>query len=142
MIVVDTTVLVYALGTDAGRAEASSSLLTAVAEGTVQATTTHEVIQEFAYVRARRHGRTDAARHARRYLDLLSPLVPITDVVLRSGLTLFETHERIGSFDAVLAAAAIEAEAEALVTDDRGLLALDVLRCLTPDDPEIQAMLD
>ena len=54
MIVLDTTVLVYALGGEHALREPCQRLVEAVAEGRVEATTTVEVIQEFVRVRARR----------------------------------------------------------------------------------------
>jgi predicted nucleic acid-binding protein len=70
----------------------------------VRATTTVEVIQEFAHVRARRRGRADAAARAREYTALFGPLLrPDGDDLLR-GLEFFAAHERLGAFDAVLAA--------------------------------------
>jgi len=61
MIVVDTTVLVYAVGTDHPLREPCQRLIRAIADGTILATTTIEVVQEFTHVRARRRDRKDAA---------------------------------------------------------------------------------
>ncbi len=47
MIVVDTTLLVYAVGTEHPLRDPSRKLIDAVAAGRVDATTTIEVIQEF-----------------------------------------------------------------------------------------------
>jgi predicted nucleic acid-binding protein len=61
MIVLDTTVLVYAKGTDHPLRVPCRQLIQAVAERQIAATTTIEVIQEFVHMRARRRGREDAA---------------------------------------------------------------------------------
>ncbi|HXF97924.1 MAG TPA: type II toxin-antitoxin system VapC family toxin [Gaiellaceae bacterium] len=119
MIVLDTTVLVYAVGEEHGLRAPARSLVEAIQRGSLQATTTLEAIQEFAHVRARRRGRRDAAALARAYATLLGPLLrPSEDDLLR-GLQLFERHRDLGAFDAVLAAAALAARAEALVSADR-----------------------
>jgi hypothetical protein len=61
---------------------------------------------------------TDAAALARDYVELLSPLLPITAESLGAGLRLFESTERLGAFDAVLAATATASGATALVCAD------------------------
>ena len=88
MIVLDTTVLVYAIGA--------------------------------AHIRARRRDRKDAAEPARDYIELLSPLLIVEETDLREGLRLFEEGTGFGSFDAVLAAAAPAAGAEALASAGTG----------------------
>ncbi len=81
--------------------------------GASVATTTVEVIQEFAHVFARRRDRGDASRLARAWAALLAPLISTTRDDLEQGLTLYERNPRLGAFDAVLAAAALAREAEA-----------------------------
>ena len=66
MIVLDTTVLAYAVGEAHPLRDPCRRLLAAHAEGRIEATTTVEVIQEFAHIRARRRTRPDAVRLARR----------------------------------------------------------------------------
>jgi predicted nucleic acid-binding protein len=119
VIVLDTTVLVYAVGDDHPLRDAARSLLAAAADGTLRATTTPEAIQEFAHVRARRRDRADAAALAGSYTDLLSPLLEVGEADLREGLRLFEHGHALGAFDAVLAAVALRAGATALVSADR-----------------------
>lgn len=63
MIVLDTTVLVYATGSGYPLREPGRRLVDAVANGVLTARTTVEVIQEFMHVRARRVGdRREPAR--------------------------------------------------------------------------------
>ena len=54
MIVLDTTVLVYAKGIDHPLRQPCRKLIDLIADGRIEATTTVEVIQEFVHVRARR----------------------------------------------------------------------------------------
>ena len=61
MIVLDTTVLVYAVGAEHPLRDPSRELVGAIADGVIEATTTIEVVQEFVHVRARRRDRQDAA---------------------------------------------------------------------------------
>lgn len=133
MIVIETTILVYAKGTDHSLRDPCRSLISAVAEGELQATTSVEVIQEFVHVRARRRDRTDATGLGRDYADLLSPLLEVTAEHLRHGLKLFERVDGLGAFDAVLAAASIDAGATALVSADSAFADVPGLRHVFPD---------
>lgn len=124
MIVLDTTVLVYAVGDDHALRDPARALLAAAAEGTVRATTTPEAIQEFTHVRARRRDRRDAASLAASYADLLSPLLEVGEADLREGLRLFERVPSLGAFDAVFAAVALRAGATGFVSADRAFEAV------------------
>lgn len=141
MIVLDTTILVYAKGADHQLRRPCRELLRAIERGAVTATTTAEAIQKFAHVRARRRDRTDAADLARAYVDLLAPLLVIEEEHLRGGLGLYERHPALGSFDAVLAAAAIATGAEAIVSADRAFAAVPGLAHIDPGTPEMEALL-
>ena len=90
MIVVDTTILALAVGTEHELRDAARRLVSAVTSRSLEAATTPEVIQEFAHVRARRYGRADAAQLGRRYSELLSPLLVVESDHLERGLRLFE----------------------------------------------------
>jgi uncharacterized protein len=142
MIVLDTTVLAYAVGTQHTHREPCQRLIRAIADGEILATTTVEVIQEFTHVRARRRDRKDAAELARDYIELLSPLLVVEETDLREGLRLFEETAGIGAFDAVLAAAAHAVGADALVSADRGYSALSRIRHVVPDEDGIGRLLD
>jgi predicted nucleic acid-binding protein len=117
VIVLDTTVLVYAVGGDHPLASRARGLIDAIAAGRLRATTTVEVIQEFTHVRARRRGRSDAAALGRAYGALLAPLLAPEGDALSAGLALFE-ESALGCFDAVLAATALARGADGLVTAD------------------------
>jgi uncharacterized protein len=142
MIVLDTTVLVYAKGAEHPLRAPCRELVEGIAEGAVQATTSVEVIQEFVHVRARRCGRQDAAATGYDYAELLSPLIDVTREDLRRGLALFERNDRLGAFDAVLAAAAIASNASALVSADVAFATLATeLRHVVPDRNGIAGLL-
>lgn len=126
MIVLDTTVLVYAIGADHPLREPCRDLLSAIVNGRLRATTTVEVLQELAHVRARRRDREDAVRCARDYLDVLAPLLVVGEDDLEQGLRLFGRSRRLGSFDCVLAAAAGRANATAIVSADAAFDEADV----------------
>ena len=139
MIVLDTTVLVYAKGADHPLRDPCRRLISLIADGTLAATTTVEVIQEFAHVRARRHGRSDAVALATDYALLLAPLLSITGEDLSGGLALFERVEQLGAFDAVLAAATAR-QATTLVSADRAFVAAPGIVHITPDADGIERL--
>jgi len=140
MIVLDTTVLAYAVGEEHPLRDPCRRLLQAHAEGHLVATTTVEVIQEFAHVRARRQTRSDAVDLARRYSDAFSLLVTTVDDLDR-GLALFEQYPALGAFDAVLAAVALDRRAEALVSADRAFGSVVGLPFVDPATPAIARLL-
>lgn len=142
MIVLDTTVLVYAKGADHPLRGPCRDLMAAIADERVEATTSAEVIQEFVHVRARRRDRRDAAALGADYADLLSPLLMVTREDLRRGLSLFEQFDRLGAFDAVLAASAAAAGASALVSADAAFADLPEPRHLVPDAAGIAELLE
>ncbi|MFA9269184.1 MAG: type II toxin-antitoxin system VapC family toxin [Baekduiaceae bacterium] len=141
MIVLDTTVLVYALGRDHALRDPCRALIEAISDGRIDATTTPEVIQEFAHVRARRTDRRDAARTATDYAELLDPLVTVQRQHLLAGLMLFERHDALGAFDAVLCALALESGADAVVSADRAFAAVPGLHHVVPDADGVAQLL-
>lgn len=135
MIVVDTTVLVYAVGADHPLRDSCRTLVEWAGAGGVRVTTTVEVIQEFTHVRARRRPRQDATRLARHWMELTGPLLQPTAEDLDAGLALFEDVDEIGCFDAVLAATALRSGASALVSADQAFGRVPGLSWLDPADP-------
>jgi predicted nucleic acid-binding protein len=132
VIVLDTTVLVYAVGAEHPLRGPCRSLISMIAEGRVAASTSVEVLREFAHVRARRSGRADAAELASDYARLLAPVLVCDADDLEAGLQLFRSHGRLGAFDAVLAAMAIRRGASGLVSADGGFDAIAGLSWLDP----------
>jgi len=141
VIVLDTTVLVHAVGDDHELRDPARAIVEAVEDGRIQATTTVEAIQEFVHVRARRRDRRDAAGLGRAYCALLSPLLRPSEEDLEAGLRLFERDEALGAFDAVLAASAIAAEADALVSADRSFADIRGLRWVDLGADEVGTLL-
>jgi predicted nucleic acid-binding protein len=139
MIVLDTTVLVYAKGTAHPLRSSCRELVAAIADGRLAATTTVEVIQEFAHVRARRRGRTEAIGLANDYVELFAPLLEVTVEELRAGLALFERTVGLGAFDAVLAAAAIGSTG-VLVSADIAFAGVGGLRHVVPDASGVRSL--
>jgi len=141
MIVLDTTVLLYAKGADHPLRETCRRLIEAIRVGRVRATTTPEVVQEFVHVRARRRDRSEAVGLGHAYAGLLAPLTVVDEQVLRAGLEIFHDIPRLGAFDAVLAAAALAIDAQALVTADVAFSDLGALLAVAPGTPAFDELL-
>ncbi len=77
----------------------------------------------------------------RDYAELLSPLLPVGGEHLERGLALFERNARLGAFDAVLAAAALDVGAAALVSADGAFAGVADLPHVTPDAAGIACLL-
>ncbi len=140
MILLDTTVLSYAVGEEHPLRSPCRRLLAAHAEGLVEATTTVEVVQEFAHVRARRRTRSDAIAVARNYARAFSLLVTDPED-LELGLSLWGEYPALGAFDAVLAAVALNRNAEALVSADKAFGELPQLPWVEVGDRQLEVLL-
>ncbi len=136
MILLDTTVLAYAVGTEHPLRSPCRALVELVRDGAVRATTSVEVVQELAHVRCRRQPRTEAAVRAREYAVGLSPLVRPEQEDLLEGLDPFGSDEGLGAFDAVLAATALR-RGWALVSADRSFSHVHDLFYLVPSGPVV-----
>ncbi|HVX19139.1 MAG TPA: type II toxin-antitoxin system VapC family toxin [Acidimicrobiales bacterium] len=134
MILLDTTMLVYAVGVDHPLRDPARALFARIRDGDVRATTTLEALQEFAHVRARRRSRSDAAALAKAFGVSLSPLLRLEEVDLLEGLELFSSTSALGPFDAVLASAARRRD-WAVASADRAFGDVAGLRALDPSDP-------
>jgi predicted nucleic acid-binding protein len=142
VIVLDTTMLVYAVGDEHPLREPSRRLVDAIAAGRLHATTTTEVIQEFVHVRARRQGRVSAAKTGRSFAELLAPLLVTEPTVVEPALRLFERAQSLGAFDAFLAATAIANDASAFVSADTAFAAVPRLRHVLPGTDEFARLVD
>lgn len=141
MIVVDTTVLVYATGAEHPLRQPCRDVLAAIAAGDVAATTSVEVLQEFVHIRSRRLPRGEAVSQATDLATGLMPLLQPNERDLDRGIReLYVQHPRIGAFGAVLAAAVMNRpHLSALVSADRGFADIRGLVHREPGDPRLYA---
>jgi predicted nucleic acid-binding protein len=107
MLVLDTSVLVYASGVEHPLREPAVRLLRDVVAARVSATTTPEVLQEYAHVRARRRDRDDALAQVERFAGLLAPLTVVTTRDVLEGLRVWSQNQSLRAFDSVVAAVAM-----------------------------------
>lgn len=141
MIFLDTTVLMYAVGTTHTYREPCRELVRQIRDGRLSATTTVEAIQEFAHVFARRRRRADAAAAASDFADLLTPLRLTESDHLRHGLKLWAAQERLGAFDAVLAAVALDTKYRIMVSADRAFAGVPGLDHVLPDADGVASLI-
>ena len=137
MILLDTTVLVSAVGSEHPLRDPCRAVIRAIGDGRLAATTTVEVLQEFAHVRALQRGRDDAAALTERFATLLAPLITIDQDDLLLGLREFRQHEALGAFNAVLTAVVQRREhVSALISADRAFSGIPALVHLDPSAPD------
>ncbi len=140
MILLDTTVLSYAVGAEHPLHAPCRRLLWAHGDGRIEATTTIEVVQEFVHVRARQRSRLDAVTLARQYMVAL-PLLVTHPEDLDLGLALFERYPALGAFDAVLAAVGLNQRVEALASADRAFGEVPNLPWVDPATPNLEHLI-
>ena len=140
MIVLDTTILIYAAGGEHPLHDPCLLLLDRVEAGLLEATTTVEVIQEFAHVRSRRGSRHDAADLGRSFVRLLAPVLSPTASDVVHGLDVFEAQANLGAFDCVLAAVSIRRSAQ-LASADKAFSSVPGLAHVAPGTPQFEELL-
>jgi uncharacterized protein len=141
VIALDTSVLVYSVGDEHPLRGPSRRVVEAIAAGKIRATTTIEVVQEFAHVRASA-ARVQTRPRSRGGLPTFSaPSYRFVSADLDRGLELFQKHERLGAFDSLLAAAALRTRADGLISGDAAFEAVPGLRYLGLGMPELDELL-
>ncbi|MEX2236240.1 MAG: PIN domain-containing protein [Dehalococcoidia bacterium] len=134
MIVLDTSILVYAVGGDDRHRHSCREVVAAIRDRKLAATTTFEVIQEFVHVRSRRRPRSDAVSYGREFVELLQPLIAVDGRSFEIGLNLYESEPASGAFDCMLAAAATVNGCEGLLSADTHFVRVTGLRHYHPID--------
>ncbi|CAN5575730.1 type II toxin-antitoxin system VapC family toxin [soil metagenome] len=140
MILLDTTVLAYAVGEEHALRRPARWLLEAHGSGRIEATTTVEVLQEFLHIRSRRRPHADAVRLTREFAVAFDLQIIIADD-LEVGLDLYLRTPRLGAFDAMLAAVATRRKVRALVSADRAFAGVEGLPWLDLADPNLERSL-
>jgi predicted nucleic acid-binding protein len=130
MILLDTSVLVYAVGEAHKQRTPCQRIVNAIVAGELDASTTPQVIQEFVHVYGRRRGRAEAAARAADWVDLLSPLVDADADGVREALAWFADTD-LDATDAFLAAVTHLGDGTRLVSTDPDFAVLED-RWVTP----------
>lgn len=131
MILIDVTVLAYAVGEPHPLRDGCRRLLEAHGEGSIEVTTTVETLQAFTDLRLHHRPREDATNLTRHLANALRPIVT-TRADLERALTLMDAHPALGPSHAILAAVALGHDAEALVSADPAFAGVAGLRWVEP----------
>lgn len=133
MVFLDTNVFVYAAGAPGVEKDACASLLGRVAAGTVEATTSVEVVQELHHLYRRRGRLADGVRLGQQVLTLIPDALPVqvSDLV-RSGEILL-ARPQLSPRDALHVAVALQHGIATLVSYDADLDAIPEIRRVLPD---------
>jgi hypothetical protein len=128
----DTNIFLYAAGSDHGEKGACVQILRRVAEGTLEATTNTEVIQEILYVLIRRGRRQQAMALARQVLILCPKLLPVTGADMTEAFRLLGKHHGLAVRDAIHAATMIRNGLATVISADSHFDQIPEIRRLAP----------
>jgi predicted nucleic acid-binding protein len=132
-VLIDTAVPLLAVGGEHPLKESCARVLSAVADGALEAVASSEMIQEFVFHRLRRNSDPAAAAAEGRELAELVALAPFDAEVLFESLRLVELGQARGR-DAVHAATALRLGLAAIVTPDPHFDAVPGLTRVDPAD--------
>lgn len=131
---IDTTVFVHVLGTDAKLRDASARVLSAVADRRLDAVVSVESIQELLHVRIRKTGdRREALRLARSVSEAYR-VIGVIESDLPLALELAARNPSIGARDAFILAGALNAGVANVISSDRGFAGVDEISWIDPVD--------
>jgi predicted nucleic acid-binding protein len=140
-VLVDTNVILYAIGGPHAYAEPCRRIVALAGEGSVEMEAPVDLLQEVLHHRARRLGdRRQAAVEARAAASLCR-LHAVEPRDAAHAAELFAGSERLSARDAVFAAIALRHDLETILSADSDFDGLPDLRRLDPADPTTMAAL-
>lgn len=116
---VDTSVIMYASGTEHPLKEPSVAVLEAAASGTAEMKTSVEVVQEILHRFIHLGRRQQGIMLARQVVELFQPLLPVRPRDIRLAIDLLERYPALSSRDALHAAVALNNGISRIVSADR-----------------------
>ena len=128
----DTNVFLYAAGAAHPEKEACVGVLRRVADGSLEATTNSEVVQEILYVLVRRGRRADGVVLARRVASLFPNLLPVTRDDALGACDLLERYPELSVRDAVHAASMLRNGVKRIVSVDSDFDQIREIRRIEP----------
>lgn len=117
-VFLDTNVFLYAIGAQHPLKAASQQVLERVGNGTLEAVTSTEVIQEILYVLGRRGLRETGLKLARHTIELLNPLLSVTQADISLVCDLTDRYPTLPTRDAVHAATMLNNGISDIVSSD------------------------
>ena len=131
---IDTAVIMYAGGKPHPLREPCRQLLGAVADGSLDAVISTEVVQEIYHRFVAIDRRDLGMAMADAALDLFAPVVPLTETMMRRMSGLVEDYAGLSARDLVHVATCLELDIEAIVSPDQGFDAVTGLIRVDPKD--------
>ena len=136
-VFIDTAVIMYAGGAEHPMRAPCQDVLTSVAEGRLEATTSAEVIQEILHrFGAIRRPKVGTAM-AQDVLDLFAPVLPITHAVMRRMPALIEAYPGLAARDLVHVATCLQEGIREIISPDRGFDQVAGLRRVDPSSAAV-----
>lgn len=130
---IDTSVIMYAGGVEHPHRAACRRVLEGVADGSIEAVTSTEVVQEILHRFAR--GRRDVGqRMARSVLDLFDELIPIDRQSIAAAVSLYADHPQLCARDALHVATCVNSAIGEIVSVDSGFDAVGEVRRIEPSE--------
>jgi predicted nucleic acid-binding protein len=140
-VLVDTNVILYAIGGPHPYAEPCRRIVALAGEGRIEMEAPVDLVQEVLHHRARRLGdRHQAAAEARAAANLCR-LHAVEPVDANHAAELFAGSERLSARDAVFAAIALRHDLDTILSADNDFDGLSYLHRLDPADPATPAAL-
>ena len=130
----DSNIFLYAIGGESPHREPCRAILAAVGQGTLDAVTSSEVLQEILRVRARRSDIKDATRAARAAADIVAEVLPVTREDVLSACGLLDKHPNLSARDALHVAVMKNSNLTLLVSIDRDFDSLKIPKRFEPTD--------
>lgn len=128
----DAAIFMYAAGAEHPLKEPCHSVLKRVLSRELDATTSAEVVQEILhrYVAIQKH--RVGVGIAREALELVRPVLPLTDAAVRRMPDLVERYPLLSARDLIHVATCLEEGLDAIITPDRGFDAVKEIKRLDP----------
>lgn len=128
----DTAIFMYSVGVEHPLREPCRNVIRQVRDGTLDATTSVEVVQEIHH-RYRSIRRPDIGQAlAQDVMDTFAPVLPVTHAVMRRVAALAERYPRLGSRDLVHVATCIVEGIDTIITPDVGFDVVTEVRRIDP----------
>jgi len=131
-IFLDTNVFLYAAGRPHPEHAACVAVLQRVAAGSLDATSSTEVVQEILHVLSRRGRREQALMLARGLIALFPDLLSVTRGDVSSACILLDQYPRLSARDALHASTMLRNGIDTIVSADADFDSVDGIRRVTP----------
>ena len=131
-VFLDTNVFLYAAGSAHPQRDPCAKVLARVADGSIDATTNAEVIQEILYVLTRRGSRSAALTLSGAVLALFPEILPITREEIQAARGLLKQYPRLTARDAIHAASMIRSGVLTIVSVDSDFDTVSEIRRTEP----------